>query len=151
MGLYQLTYQSQSLVPFQAPELVSLLRQSQHYNRARHISGLLLYTPDGRFLQVLEGEKEAVRHLYCNRIVADPRHHNCQVFGEGALLYRTFADWNMGFRTAHADNMRTLLGQVASSNLALRIPRAHTSAELMELLLAFVAHHETVTELETSW
>ena len=63
MGLYQLIYQSQSLVPFEKEEIVTLLARCRAYNTTHNITGLLLYTLDGRFLQVLEGEESIVRSL----------------------------------------------------------------------------------------
>lgn len=139
MTLYQLVYQSQSLVPFEKPELLVLLQRARAFNQRHHITGLLLYTPDGRFLQVLEGAKEDVRHLYYERILADPRHFNCQVFGEGPCPARLFADWSMAFRPAQAHDLRLLLGCVPPDNPALLVPRPHTRAELVVLLQKFAA------------
>ena len=143
MGLYQLLYQSQSLVPFAPPELSALLRQARAFNRAHHITGLLLYTPDGRFFQLLEGEYEAVRSLYHNHIVLDPRHFNCRIRGEGPCQARTFADWSMGFRATPAADLRRLLGCVPPDSPALLIPRPPTRPELLALLLELVAQGET--------
>ena len=148
MALYQLIYQSQSLVPFETPELTALLRQSRAYNRAHHLTGLLLYTPDGRFLQVLEGEQSAVRDLYYKNIVMDPRHFNCRVLTDGPTLRRSFADWTMGFRMATALDLRHLLQLVPPDGPALRVPRPHTRPELLELLHEFVANGETEPWLE---
>ncbi|MCC3152246.1 BLUF domain-containing protein [Hymenobacter sp. BT770] len=143
MGLYQLIYQSQSLVPFETPELMDLMHQARAFNRTHHITGLLLYTPDGRFLQVLEGEEEVVRDLYYNHIVFDPRHYNCQVLADGPCMRRSFADWTMGFRVAQARDLRKLLSPVPPDIPGLLVPRPHTRPELLELLLDFVANCET--------
>ena len=148
MGLFQLIYQSLSLVPFETPELMALMTQSRAHNRSRHITGLLLYTPDGRFLQVLEGEEDVVRNLYYNRIVLDPRHFNCQVLADGPCLKRNFADWTMGFRVAHAQDLRKLLQQMPPDKEGVLVPRPHTRPELLELLLEFVANGETEPWLE---
>ena len=141
MRLYQLIYQSQSLVPFELDGLENLLRRSRSYNRQHCITGVLLYTPDGRFFQVLEGTEAAVRHLYHQRIVPDPRHHNCHVFSEGPCLNRSFSNRAMCFRPAHAPDLRLLLGCVPSDIPALLMPRPHTRPELMQLLLDFVHGH----------
>ncbi|HEX8504306.1 MAG TPA: BLUF domain-containing protein [Hymenobacter sp.] len=151
MSLYQLVYQSLSLVPFETPELVELLHQSCAYNHRHHITGLLLYTPDGRFLQVLEGAREEVRNLYYHRIVPDPRHYNCTVFSEGPCQERTFQNWSMGFRVAQAPDMRTLLGYVPPDSPGLLVPRPHTRPELMALLRDFVNQCETEAALEHPW
>ena len=148
MSLYQLIYQSQSLVPFEKPELTTLLTHSRASNKRRGITGLLLYTPDGRFLQVLEGERDTVRSLYYQHILADPRHFNFQVLGEGPCPYCSFGNWSMGFREAQAADLRVLLGHVPPDSPALLVPRPHTRPELLALLLEFVAHGETETWLE---
>ena len=151
MGLYQLIYQSLSLVPFQEAELDALLARSRAYNRSRHITGILLHTADGRFFQALEGDEQAVRHLYYSRIVADPRHCDCRVVNEGPCLRRSFSDWTMGFRMARAQDLRTLLSHVPSDVPGLLIPRPHTRPELMALLLQFVVACETEPALEHPW
>lgn len=151
MGLYQLVYQSQSLVPFEMPELTGLLVQSRDYNRLHDVTGLLLYTPDGRFLQVLEGEQAAVRDLFRGRIVHDPRHFNCRVLSEGPCLRRSFANWHMGFRPAGAGHLRTLLGYVSLNGAALLVPRPPTRPELVALLEEFVAGCAVEPSLEDPW
>ncbi|HEX8327533.1 MAG TPA: BLUF domain-containing protein [Hymenobacter sp.] len=148
MDLYQLVYQSLSLVPFEEPELLALLQWSRAYNRRHHITGLLLYTPDGRFLQVLEGSREAVRNLYYHRIVRDTRHYNQQVFSEGLCEQRTFRTWSMGFRVAQAQDLRTFLGYVPPDVPGLLVPRPHTRPELMALLRDFLTQCETEPSLE---
>lgn len=138
MGLYHLIYQSQALVPFTDPELTALLLNSRTYNRQVHVTGLLVHTPDGRFLQILEGEDADVRQLYYERISSDPRHHQCQVLGEGSCVERSFADWNMGFRVAQAEELHVLL-QDGALNVPTRYgPKPTIRPELMELLLKFV-------------
>ena len=138
MGLYHLIYQSQALVPFTASELEALLYQARAYNRQVHVTGLLLHSPDGRFLQILEGEDADVRELYYQRILSDPRHYQCQVLGEGNCAERSFADWNMGYRVAQAEDLHALL-QSGALNAPTRYgPKPTIRPELMELLLDFV-------------
>ena len=143
MKLYQLIYQSQSLVPFEPPELTALLHQSRAYNELYAITGILLFTPDGRFMQVLEGDRDAVRHLFFDRIASDPRHCHLQVISEGPCEQRSFADWTMAFHVAQARDLRRLLSPVPPDNPALLVPRPHTRPELLALLLDFVAKRET--------
>ena len=149
MSLFQLLYQSRALVPFEPADLLALLRQSRAHNRAHGITGLLLLTPDGRFVQLLEGPREAVRELYYHRIVPDPRHFSCNIISEGPCLERCFADWHMAFRPAQAAALRHLLAPVPPvPRAALRLPRPHSHAELLVLLLDFMTAAEPVPGLE---
>ncbi|OGX89437.1 hypothetical protein BEN47_07320 [Hymenobacter lapidarius] len=148
MVLYQLIYQSQSLVPFETPELEDLLAQARTYNLIHHITGILLYTPDGRFMQVLEGQKSVVRNLYYNHILLDPRHYNCRVLTDGPAILRSFSTWTMGFRAATALDLRTLLCTVPPDTQGPLEPRPHTRPELLELLQEFVESCETEPWLE---
>ena len=148
MGTYQLIYQSHSMVPFETPEMMELLQKARARNQSRDITGLLLYTPDGRFLQVLEGPREAVRNLYYNHLMHDPRHYDCRVYGEGPCWERSFPHWHLGFRPATAQDLRKLLSYVPPDGSGLLVPRPHTRAELLALLLEFVASCEVLPELE---
>ena len=64
MSLYHLVYQSQALAPFTDAELAALLLGWRDHNRQVHVTGLLLHSSDGRFLQILDGEDADVRQLY---------------------------------------------------------------------------------------
>lgn len=142
MGLYHLLYHSRAHQPLDTPALTALLHQSRIFNRAHHLTGLLLHAPDGRFLQILEGEEATVRALYYDHIVADPRHRHCRLLGAGACDERSFADWNMGFRVASAPELHALLAATPPTELVLFAPQPRLRPELLALLLAFVANHK---------
>ena len=151
MKLYQLIYQSQSLVPFEKEEIVTLLAGCRAYNATHNITGLLLYTPDGRFLQVLEGEESIVRSLYLNKISTDPRQFSCRIYSEGPALKRSFPNWPLGFRNASADVLRTLLSNVPPDRPGLLVPRPHTRPELLKLLQEFLTNGEVKASQEDPW
>ncbi|OGX87303.1 BLUF domain-containing protein [Hymenobacter coccineus] len=138
MDLYHLIYQSQALGEFGALELAALLHRGRAHNQAHGISGVLVHTANGRFLQVLEGPQTAVRHLYYHVILSDTRHFHCQVLGEGFAAQRSFAGWTMGCRMAHPDDLRALLGEVPADGLGLA-HRPYPRPQLLALLEAFVA------------
>lgn len=138
MDLYHLLYQSQALSKFGEAELAALLRRGRAHNQAHNISGVLLHTADGRFLQVLEGPKTAVRHLYYHVILSDVRHFHCQVISEGPCARRSFAGWTMGCRLARPDDLRTLLGEAPANDLELTY-RPYPRSRLLVLLKNFVA------------
>ncbi len=144
MDLYQLIYQSQALGDFGSPELAALLRRGRAHNQAHHISGVLLHTTDGRFLQVLEGPQTAVRHLYYHVILSDTRHFHCQVLGEGPCARRSFAGWAMGCRLARPADLRALLGEAPADSLGLT-HRPYPRPQLLELLEDFVAQNPVET------
>ncbi|MGY3089413.1 hypothetical protein ACVWYF_002461 [Hymenobacter sp. UYAg731] len=139
MRLYQLIYQSQAMVPFEAPELLALQQQAEAYNQAHGITGALLHTTDGRFLELLEGDEAAVRHLYYHHILRDPRHRDCHILAEGPCLEASFAGRAILFHFAQPNEVRALLAHVPAGNQALRVPRARTGPELAAALRAFLA------------
>ena len=138
MRLYQLIYQSQAMVPFEAPELLALQAQAEAYNRAHGITGVLLHTADGRFLQLLEGDEAAVRHLYYHCILHDPRHRDCHVLADGPCLKASFTSWAMVLHFVRPNEVRALLAYVPPGNQALCVPRARTGPELAAALRAFL-------------
>ena len=139
MSLYHLVYQSQALVPFSNAALSALLHQSRAHNQQVHVTGLLLHSPDGRFLQILEGEDADVRHLYYHLILSDPRHYQCQVLGEGNCAERSFADWSMGFRVAQEAELHALFIHGSLNAPTRNGPKPTIRPELLKLLLDFVA------------
>jgi hypothetical protein len=145
MDLYHLIYQSQAMGEFGAPELAALLHRGRTHNQANNISGVLLHTSDGRFLQVLEGPKTAVRHLFYHVILSDTRHFHCQIISEGSCAQRSFAGWTMGCRVARPADLRTLLGEAPTDNLGLT-HRPYPRPQLLTLLEDFVAHGPTETD-----
>ncbi|WP_173808414.1 BLUF domain-containing protein [Hymenobacter caeli] len=140
--MFQLIYQSQARHPFSTEQLAALLRRARPYNHAERITGLLLYTFDGRFLQVIEGDETTVRHLYYDKIARDPRHHHCTVLGEGPVAHRAFPDWGMGFRAAQAADLEKIVGYFNLTDGRFLLPRAHNMpADILLLLLRFVAEY----------
>lgn len=94
--MYHLVYTSLATNPFSEEELVRLLEKSRSNNKGLAISGMLLYL-QGKFIQVLEGEREAVINLY-ERIRHDPRHRKVATVVEGESPNRIFQNWSMGFK-----------------------------------------------------
>jgi hypothetical protein len=82
---------------FSDEELKEILSASQVNNERDHITGMLLYSED-TFLQVLEGEKEALDKTY-ERILEDTRHKGVIELARGELAERNFPNWSMGFKT----------------------------------------------------
>lgn len=90
-----LIYASSATQPFGAPELQDLLRVSRRNNERVGVTGMLLFRA-GNFLQVLEGEREAVRTLF-DTISRDPRHTGILVLRHAEQQHRDFPAWSMAF------------------------------------------------------
>lgn len=88
-------YQCQESTPLTAEQIEEILEVSRRNNEKRGITGMLLYR-DGRFLQVLEGEREPVMELI-GTIKRDPRQKAFTVLYESEWP-RLFAGWFMDFR-----------------------------------------------------
>ena len=80
-------------------ELNNLLEASRIHNKAKGITGLLLYI-EGDFLQIIEGEDWDINNLYGN-IVLDKRHKNIICVNDEKIEKRQFPDWSMGFNTTN--------------------------------------------------
>lgn len=92
--LVRLLYASRAPHPI-TPELVeSILTQCRTHNPQEGITGTLCFGGN-IFMQVLEGGREAVNHLY-NRIVRDPRHEHIVLLHYEEISERRFAGWTMG-------------------------------------------------------
>lgn len=96
--LYRLVYYSTAETTELARDLDEILSQSLPSNAALGITGALLAS-DGRYLQALEGGREAVRQVY-GAIAVDPRHRDLHVVESGPVEARLFAGWLMCARSA---------------------------------------------------
>lgn len=89
----QLLYVSSSSQAVIGDSLSTILSQSRRNNEAAGLSGLL-WTDGSRFLQVLEGDTQAVQTTF-DRIKSDPRHKALVVLHDKAVDDRTFGNWSM--------------------------------------------------------
>jgi hypothetical protein len=94
--LIHLGYVSTATAPLPRAELMELLAQARADNARNQITGMLVYQ-GGHFLQVLEGQAEAVRATM-ERIRQDPRHDRIALLFEEPVAAREFPDWRMGFQ-----------------------------------------------------
>ncbi|MDZ5459111.1 BLUF domain-containing protein [Azohydromonas lata] len=77
-------------------DLQGLLATSVRNNRRLGITGLLLYAHGG-YMQVLEGEGDAVAEVF-DGIRQDPRHRRVTVLLRGPVEQRSFGQWAMACR-----------------------------------------------------
>jgi len=90
----QLLYASNTSLDVSDAVLDDILASSRTNNVKAGITGILLYI-EGGFMQVLEGEANAVTETFA-RISRDRRHWNANVLLDRNVP-RAFGDWSMGF------------------------------------------------------
>ncbi|SNS03348.1 BLUF domain-containing protein [Antarctobacter heliothermus] len=76
-------------------DLARILGAARRNNRRDGVTGLLMYH-DGTFLQILEGEEEAVDRVF-GRIALNDLHRGIQSLPPTQVRERLFADWTMAF------------------------------------------------------
>ncbi len=96
LALVQIIYVSAARPEASAAQLDAILEAAARHNQRQGITGMLLYA-GGSFLQVLEGEEEAVDETF-RRISRDARHAGIMVIQREHVAERSFSQWNMGFR-----------------------------------------------------
>lgn len=103
--MYHLIYVSNAKQNFTDSDLTDLLIKARKNNSNLNITGMLIYR-NGNFIQVLEGDEDAVKKLYA-MIQADKRHHGTIIMSEGQIPERQFARWAMDFRNYTKNDLFT--------------------------------------------
>jgi Sensors of blue-light using FAD len=106
--MYHLVYTSHATQPLDEKALISLLKKSRASNAKKNITGMLLFV-NGKFMQVLEGDKKSVTSIY-QIIQNDPRHSRVTLLIEGESEKRIFTNWSMGFKNLSEEEFVTLSG-----------------------------------------
>ena len=92
--LVRLMYASRATEPLRPETLNAILKKSTQNNPGAGVTGVLCFS-GAIFLQVLEGGRSQVSHLY-NRIAQDPRHSEVVLLSYDEIEERSFAGWSMG-------------------------------------------------------
>jgi hypothetical protein len=117
-------------------ELQAMLEETRETNAQVGVTGLLLYK-DGTFLQVLEGDQEAVMKLVSS-IKEHHRHKDFQMLWRGTSEHRLFADWSVGFRDLTDNSLKCTLGFSDFLNTPFTgVEFSANPADCMKLLLSF--------------
>jgi hypothetical protein len=145
---FYLVYASEASHKTSKKELLELLAESREANKKTDITGMLLFK-DGHYLQVLEGEKDAVRELFA-RISRDPRHAKLRILAEGVRDRRSFVDWSMGFRDLSDPEARQIPGYSEFMNMPLTAEEFARDPGLAEKLLWAFKRGEDVTRGDAS-
>ncbi|MEC3910762.1 BLUF domain-containing protein [Sphingobium sp. CR2-8] len=122
MSLYQIMYISSATSMMTSQQCATIAQRSAINNSRDDVTGLLLFN-SRRFLQVLEGPKDAVERIFA-RIHADPRHRAVVKLREAPIDAREFGAWAMAFDDPTQpsdmlkDKVAALLAQAGPSTCA---------------------------------
>ncbi|WP_019946446.1 BLUF domain-containing protein [Hymenobacter aerophilus] len=135
--MYHLVYTSTATVQFSTAELLQFLGWWRTNNSRLGITGILLYSNEGDFMQVLEGEQAQVDALFAG-IELDSRHRNIIKLAAGPIGQRLFGEWAMGFRRLDSAAFHALAGY-ADPDEATFLPAIgpDTDTDLLHLLREF--------------
>jgi hypothetical protein len=110
---YQLLYISTATSKILRIDVESILFTARRMNSKNGITGLLISSPL-RFMQVLEGDEEAVTETYA-RICNDPRHRAHVILRESYVEERQFGDWQMASHILTDGSLVRLSDQVRAA------------------------------------
>ena len=134
--MHHLIYLSWATSPLSDQELQDLLLTARRRNAELDVTGILLYG-NGCFMQVLEGERATVHHLY-EHIKRDARHRNVTAYADKAIAQRAFGEWAMAFHHATPQQLTELTGYLEPTDLRLDATRLSlTDLHLLDLLRSF--------------
>jgi hypothetical protein len=91
--MYRLIYKSRCTGAVNWSLVNEIISSSETRNKDDSITGVLLATRN-RFLQVIEGEFEAINQLFL-RIARDSRHEDIQLISFDCVEERLFGNWAM--------------------------------------------------------
>lgn len=94
-SLLQLVYISTAAQDITTQDIDRILVKARIFNAQQRITGLLLYK-EGLFLQVLEGDADAVLKLY-DHICKNALHHGVRMLSQKIISKREFGFWSMGY------------------------------------------------------
>ena len=106
--MHHIIYLSRATAPFTDAQLENLLLVARSRNAELDVSGLLLYA-EAQFLQVLEGDEQAIRALY-EIIKDDPRHRDIVTYADKSIKQRAFASWAMAFHAPSLPQLADVTG-----------------------------------------
>ncbi len=100
--IYELAYESVAKRGLPAADIDDILETSRARNSESGITGCLVYY-NRRFIQVLEGNQQALQELY-QKIKNDDRHRHVRIIAENAIEKRTFSEWGMAYFPIDSNN-----------------------------------------------
>ncbi len=115
----------------------NILHTAREHNPDHGITGILCHS-DRVFMQVLEGGRDAINHLY-GKILRDPRHSDVTLLHYEEISERRYAGWTMGQANLCKINPSILLKYSALPELNPHCMSGKMSLALIEELIATAA------------
>lgn len=131
--MHHIIYGSRAARPFSDDDLLTLLLQARSHNLLHDISGALVYSK-GQFMQVIEGEQQALADLYA-RLLRDPRHTQLVKYADKAIAERSFSEWTMAFQPVTEAQFAGLMGYVPAEDFASTAPSLGQADNLLLRLM----------------
>lgn len=104
--MYYLIYSSMAAPDVTSTDMQAIISSSERNNRENQITGILIYH-DGGFIQMLEGEENAVLETY-HRITQDDRHSAVVKLFSGESAKRHFPHWKMALEIVDDHTFRSI-------------------------------------------
>lgn len=137
--MYQLLYVSHARPDLDMKGLRKILETARAVNAEHDITGVLLLV-EGKFLQVLEGERRDVEKIYF-KIEADGRHSDVEILLSQEIAGRDYGDWRMGFDHLSSEDAEAAdIFQIAGATASKAAPPG-AAPKLLTLLRDFYATH----------
>lgn len=112
--IFHLVYRSYATKNLNQKSVTQIINTSQMHNAKTNLTGLLFYRQN-TFIQLLEGEEQAVRELY-EKISKDIRHYDIKILIESKSSMRIVPQWSMTYvESASADILVKALFEVFES------------------------------------
>jgi hypothetical protein len=131
-----LIYVSSATEPLSDADIDQILDTSRANNREVRVTGLLLFKDDC-FLQVLEGEDDAIVDTF-DRIKSDRRHRAIDILRYEHIPRRSFGRWHMAF--ANHDTLAREATDTFEAFIDEHFDEAHlelAGSKVYDLVLAF--------------
>lgn len=136
--MYRIVYISKASFPVSEVALGEFLRRWRANNERDNITGILLYSAqEQRFMQLIEGEQEAIFTLF-RHIERDYRHCRLLKLADGPIGQRSFTSWLMGFQVLTTTAFTQLAGFLDPDGDDWQQALPEEDALVRELLQAFM-------------
>lgn len=135
--LHTLMYISTASGKFNEQDLEQILSISRKNNAQLDISGMLVYG-GGNFIQILEGDKDAIFALY-NKIKINPDHHGFITLLDHPIENRIFADWSMAYKSLTLPEHTEVKNYINTLNN--KLDNLDGSNSIVRMLKAFIVNN----------